>query len=143
MTCEPAGRAAPADEGGTASDTDPSELDGVYRNRKTVQDYVAAGVSEAEGIDNEGVHTITLDGGRLEDTRTTESQPDPSIGGCTGKYRLSGDKFIFAWDPDSDCTGDFTAKWRLSDGELSFTDIRTPERLDEIFWGVRPFRKIG
>jgi TRAP-type C4-dicarboxylate transport system substrate-binding protein len=143
VTCEPAGRATPAGEDGAAADTDPSVLDGIYRNRKTVEDFVAAGVDEAEAIDNEGVHTITLDGGRLEDTLTTESRPDPEAGGCTGTYRLSGDTFTFAWDPDSDCTGAFTATWRLSDGELHFTDIRTPERLDAIVWGVRPFRKIG
>ena len=143
VTCEPAGRATQADEGATASDTNRRVLDGVYRNRKTVQDFVAGGVSEAEAIDNHGLHTITLDGGRLEDTKTTETQPDPSVGACTGTYRLSGDKFIFAWDPDGSCTGDFTATWRLTDGELHFTDIQTPERLDEIFWGVRPFREIG
>ena len=143
VTCTPAAGATPSEEGGTASDTDPSVLDGIYRNSKTVQDFVAAGISEAEAIDNHGVHTITLDGGRLEDTLTTESRPDPSAKGCTGTYRLSGDTFIFTWDPDSGCTGDFTATWELSDGELHLTDVRTPERLDAIVWGVRPFRKIG
>jgi TRAP-type C4-dicarboxylate transport system substrate-binding protein len=143
VTCTPAAGATPSEEGGTASDTDPSVLDGIYRNSKTVQDFVAAGISEAEAIDNHGVHTVTLDGGRLEDTLTTESRPDPSAEGCTGTYRLSGDTFIFTWDPESGCTGDFTATWELSDGELHLTDVRTPERLDAIVWGVRPFRKIG
>jgi hypothetical protein len=51
--------------------------------------------------------------------------------------------FVFTWGEVGGCSGDFTATWRLSDGELHFTDIRTAERLDEVYWGVRPFRKIG
>jgi TRAP-type C4-dicarboxylate transport system substrate-binding protein len=143
VTCEPARTATPSDERGTASDTDPSVLDGVYRNRTTVEDFVAAGVPEADAIDNHGVHTITLDGGRLQDTLTTASTPNPGDGLCEGSYKLSDHTFIFTWDPATDCTGDFTATWQLSGGELRLTNIRTEERLDEVYWGVRPFRKIG
>lgn len=45
--------------------------------------------------------------------------------------------------PGQRCLGHFTAGWQLSDGELQFTNIRTAERVDEVYWGVRPFRKIG
>jgi hypothetical protein len=41
------------------------------------------------------------------------------------------------------CSGDFTGTWRLSDGELRFTNIRSDERFEKVYWGVRPFRKLG
>ena len=31
----------------------------------------------------------------------------------------------------------------FTDGELRFTNIRSLERFEEVYWGVRPFRKIG
>jgi TRAP-type C4-dicarboxylate transport system substrate-binding protein len=141
VTCEPSG-ATPSDQGGTASRTDPDVLDGVYRNRVTVDDYLAVGVTEAEAIENSGVHTITLDGGQLRDTMVSPSNPKSDIP-CSGTYNLSGHTFTFKWEPHADCSGDFIATWRLSGGELRFTNFRTEERLDEVYWGVRPFRKIG
>jgi TRAP-type C4-dicarboxylate transport system substrate-binding protein len=141
VTCEPSGATA-SDQGGTESHTDPDVLDGVYRNRVTVDDYLTVGVTEAEAIENQGVHTITLDGGHLRDTLVSPSNPNSDIP-CSATYRVSGHTFIFKWDPYADCSGDFTATWRLSGGELRFTNIRTEERLDEVQWGVRPFRKIG
>jgi C4-dicarboxylate-binding protein DctP len=142
VTCEPAGGPTPPGEGEVLTESDPSVLDGVYRAHTTVDEFLAKGVAEADALQNSGVHTITLDGGRLTDTLTTTSQPDPDEGLCEGSYKLSGHAFIFTWDPDTDCTGDFTAKWRLSDGELQLTNIRTEERLDEVYWGATPFRKI-
>jgi hypothetical protein len=140
VTCEPGG--APRSNGvSTQPWGDQRVLDGTYRNRKTVRDYTAAGVNETEAIENSGVHTIKLDRGRLWDNMTTPEKPAGAP--CEGSYELSGDTITFAWDPDGECHGDFTATWRLTDGELHFTNIRTRERLDEIYWGVRPFRKIG
>lgn len=143
VTCEPPQSATPSDAGSAAPVTDRSVLNGVYRDRKTVEDYTAAGVPKADALYNYGVHTITLDDGRLRDTLTNEDHPDPNESPCEGSYTLSGDTFTFTWDPDGGCSGDFTATWRLSDGELRFTNIRTPELLDKLYWGVRPFRKIG
>jgi TRAP-type C4-dicarboxylate transport system substrate-binding protein len=141
LTCEPSGAPA-SDQGGTESHTDPDVLDGVYRKRQTVDDFLAVGASEADAISNEGVHTITLDGGHLRDKVVSPSNPKSNVP-CSGTYSLSGHTFTFKWEPHADCSGDFTATWRLSGGELRFTNIRTDERQDEVYWGDRPFRKIG
>jgi hypothetical protein len=62
---------------------------------------------------------------------------------CTGRYRVQGRTYVFAWDVGSPCTGDFTATWSLRDGELRPADVRTPEPPDRLIWGLKPFRRIG
>lgn len=131
--CQPVQRTAPL----TASTSgQPTSIDGIYRNTITVRDYVAAGVDQASAIQNSGIHTIVLRGGRVHDTL----QPGKR---CDGRYVVRGRIFMFAWDKHTPCTGDFTASWTFRGGELRFTSIRIEDAIGQVLWGSKPFRKIG
>ena len=70
---------------------------------------------------------------RLQDGRYWLCQG--SSRGCTGVYTVSGNNI--------DLHGYFRARWSLRNGELSFTDIMAPDDGDNIFFGTKPWRKIG
>jgi hypothetical protein len=113
----------------------------VYRNTITVKDLTAQGIEESVARQNSGIHTVTLRNGRLIDFM--RALPGSEQGpGCRGTYRLRGRTYVFAWDPASSCTGDFTATWSLDHGELRLTAISTKEPLDRLIWGLKPFRRI-
>jgi TRAP-type C4-dicarboxylate transport system substrate-binding protein len=121
-------------------------VDGVYRNTITVRDLTARGVDQPTARQNAGVHTITLRDGRLHDTMhplESTGGPTDKLVPCEGRYAIRGRTYTFAWDPATDCTGDFTARWSLRGDALRLTAIRTAETLDHIIWGLKPFRRIG
>jgi TRAP-type C4-dicarboxylate transport system substrate-binding protein len=143
-TCEPA--AGTGRRSVPSGDATRTPVDGVYRNTITVRELTAHGVDAPTARQNAGVHTITLRGGRLHDTmRPLEptGAPTNDLTPCEGRYAVRGATYTFAWDPATNCTGDFTARWSLHDGVLRLTAVRTAEQLDRMIWGLKPFRRIG
>lgn len=142
VTCEPANGSIEPQDAPKRTDTDQRLLDGIYRNRTTVADFTRRDVNESTARHIYGLHTITLSNGRLHDRLIAAENPTSDVP-CDGKYRLDGHTFTFAWNADTPCTGDITATWELSDGALRFKDVQARDRGDEIYWGLRSFRRLG
>jgi TRAP-type C4-dicarboxylate transport system substrate-binding protein len=142
ITCGPQ-RGQPAPSASAPGNTDHNGIpDGTYRNDITAAEFSARGVPEELARQISGLHTFTLSHGRVHDTQTSEF-PDIPGNPCDASYRSVGRSFTFAWDPTTPCTGDFSATWELSHGQLRFTQIRTDALGDRILWGLKPFRKIA
>jgi TRAP-type C4-dicarboxylate transport system substrate-binding protein len=135
-TCQPPYGNAPSSVRAAGRRT---PLDGIYRNALTVGDYTSAGVDQATAIQTAGIHTITLRNGRLHDTMRSDLAPQQP---CDGSYSVHGRTFIFAWNTDTPCNGDFSAIWSLRGDELRFLSVRS-DLGDRTLWGAKPFRKIG
>jgi hypothetical protein len=124
----------------TDSTIDMSDLNGTYRKELTSEELEAAGVDSVIAENNSGVWTITLADGRFSDQRTEPGgAPGPP---CEASYSISGEIFTFTWDADTACTGDFSATWSMSDGELSFTNVSAAAVVDRTIWSLHPFVKI-
>jgi hypothetical protein len=111
-----------------------------------VRDLTSRGVDRASARQNAGVHTITLRRGRLHDVmRALEptGTPAEALDPCDGHYALRGQRYTFAWETTTNCTGDFTATWSLRRGVLRLSAISTEDPIDRVVWGLKPFRKIG
>jgi hypothetical protein len=116
----------------------PTPLDGVYRNRISVNEFVAAGVDRAWAIASaNGVHTITLHGGRAFDAIGGQSPP------CGASYTVQGHTIRFTFDETPGCNGYFTATWSLNGSELRFTSVQSNDAGGRVQFGLKPFRKIG
>jgi Bacterial extracellular solute-binding protein, family 7 len=141
-TCDPSrGDATPPSGAG-----EPGIPNGVYRNHVTIEEMVAAGINEATARDNAGVHTITLSDGEIHDTRIADDTGTTGAS-CDATYSVARNAFTFKWDPDTDCVGDFTATWSLTDSQLRLGNVRCTDDqcglVDRVLWGLKPFRKIG
>jgi len=114
-----------------ASGGDPAVLNGVYRIKWSAKELLHAGANWRY------VHTIcgqrcviTM---RLRDGRYSFCEARGS--GCTGIYTVSGTNiYLHRY---------FRARWSLRNGELSFTDVISPDDGDKIFFGAKPWKKIG
>jgi TRAP-type C4-dicarboxylate transport system substrate-binding protein len=117
--------------------------DGVYRNRLTKQDLIGAGfpASRDDPADYNGLHTMTLEGGKLTDDLRSDIPHPPDH----GSYTLHGDTVDICLK--ADCSSGFTATWSLRDGRLVFSHIRGRDPLDtanlRAVFGAKPFTKIG
>jgi TRAP-type C4-dicarboxylate transport system substrate-binding protein len=132
------------DTGASAAGSGSGIPNGVYRNEITIEEMVAAGVNDATARDNAGIHTIKLTDGELRETPSSDAiGTGPS---CDATYSVTGDSFTFKWTT-TDCVGNFTATWSLSNDELRLSDVRCADSqcglVDRVLWGLKPFRKIG
>ena len=114
-----------------ASGGNPAVLNGVYRIKWSAKELLHAGANWRY------VHTIcgqrcviTM---RLRDGRYSFCQAPPSS--CTGIYTVSGNNiYLHRY---------FRARWSLRNGELSFTDLISADDGDKVFFGAKPWKKIG
>lgn len=111
---------------------DPDALDGTYRAEFTEQEFRQAGADAQSAASNAGVWTITLDGGRYSAAADT----------CTASYDLSKTMISFRWDPGT-CSGDWTARWELTERGLQFTDVQTTYAVDRALWGAHEWVRLG
>jgi hypothetical protein len=111
--------------------------DGVYRKEITEQELLAAGVSKTDARGNYGLHTLTIKDGRWQDDQTA-----PVRSPCSGPIRYSGRRVIFTTECGSSTTTlVLNASWRLDHSELRFFGLANV--FDRVYWGGRPWRKIG
>ena len=109
--------------------------DGVYRKEITEQELLAAGVSKTDARGNYGLHTLTIKDGRWRDASGIRSP-------CSGPIRYSGHRVIFTTECGSSTTTlVLNATWRLDRSELRFLGLANV--FDRVYWGGRPWRKIG
>jgi TRAP-type C4-dicarboxylate transport system substrate-binding protein len=113
---------------------------GVYRNVSEKAALLAAGIDASEAAGYNGLHTITLEDGKLEDVLKSDQGFPP----CLGSYTSTRSTIEVSFEVE--CNGGFTAKWTLEDGELRFTDIHSPDpeedRIVDVVFGTDPFKKI-
>jgi TRAP-type C4-dicarboxylate transport system substrate-binding protein len=117
--------AAPAAGGNAAV------LNGVYRIGWTAKELLHDGANWRYVHTNCGQRCVMTM--RLQDGRYSFCKG--SSRGCAGVYTVLGDNI--------DLRGYFRARWSLRNGELSFTDIVAPDGGDNVFFGTKPWRKIG
>ncbi|HZQ64961.1 MAG TPA: hypothetical protein VFA66_07025 [Gaiellaceae bacterium] len=122
---------------GTPAAGDQHALDGVYRVAWTRADLLRAGTSPLFARETYGVTTMTLRGGRAA-VRTVPSLGTPV---CGADYRLDGRVLAFAFT--SVCSGAFTASWSLRGNELRLRVLRGEDPGDPVFWGGKPWRRLG
>jgi TRAP-type C4-dicarboxylate transport system substrate-binding protein len=128
------GRAAPATSPAPAR-TGPAIPDGVYRKQITEQELIAAGVSQTDAHSNFGIHTLTIRNGHWLDESGIRSP-------CSGAIRYSGPRALFTTTCGSSTqTLVLDATWRFDGVQLRFLGLTTP--FDRVYWGGRPWRKIG
>jgi TRAP-type C4-dicarboxylate transport system substrate-binding protein len=131
--CEPAKAAAAGPT--TKVRAGPTIPDGIYRKEITEQALLAAGVGKTDARWNYGLHTLTIKDGRWRDTSGIRSP-------CSGAIRYSGRRVIFTTACGSSTTSlVLNATWRFDGGELRFLGLANV--FDRVFWGGRPWRKIG
>jgi TRAP-type C4-dicarboxylate transport system substrate-binding protein len=112
---------------------DPAVLDGTYRASFTDEELLASGADGASAASNTGMWTITFDGGHY-------SAADDS---CTATYELSATMIAFRWDPDTDCTGDWTARWERTPKGIRFSDVQSPYPVDRALWGLHEWMRLA
>ena len=106
-------------------------LNGVYRIKWSAQELLHAGANWRYVHTNCGQRCVLTM--RLRDGRFSFCQaPPPS---CTGTYTVSGTTIYLQRY--------FRAHWSLRGGELSFTDVVSADNGDRVFFGSKPWRKIG
>jgi TRAP-type C4-dicarboxylate transport system substrate-binding protein len=117
--------------------TGPTIPDGLYRKKITEQELIAAGVSKTDAHGNYGIHTLTIRDGRWRD-----DQRAPIRSPCSGPIAYSGPRVTFTTRcGSSNRTVVLRATWSLRDGELRFLGAK--DLFDRVYWGGRPWRKIG
>jgi TRAP-type C4-dicarboxylate transport system substrate-binding protein len=135
---DPCALREPAQES-RSSDRDQSIPNGVYRASLSKAELVKAGLPEDENY--HGVHTLTLEDGRVTDSTQADYETLP----CHGSYRSADQTISITW-LGPDCSGGLTASWSLRDDLLRFTQIRGIPATDTPFvgpvFGRKPFRKI-
>ena len=95
---------------------DPAVLDGTYRTTFTEQELLDIGAAEQDVKHITGAPwTITLDGGHYSDLESD----------CTATYRVSRAMISFRWDPGVQCSGNWSAHWKLSNDGLRFTQVQS------------------
>lgn len=142
---------APVEAGPQNNTEDLSVLNGIYRLEWTLDELVAGGLSPEEASDSVGVATLEFDNGRLVWSWQGSYH-------CVGSYTISGGRvgIVSGEGPEWECGGPgdrgrehFTAAWRLSGGELVFSDIRASgqfrpdQEYFEVFFGGKPWTKVG
>jgi TRAP-type C4-dicarboxylate transport system substrate-binding protein len=107
----------------------PAALNGVYRIEWSAKELLHAGVNWRY------VHTLC--GRRCVITMTLRDGRYSFCQGpnCTGIYTVSGDTVYLRRY--------FRARWSVRNGELSFTDVISPDEGDKVFFGAKPWKKIG
>jgi TRAP-type C4-dicarboxylate transport system substrate-binding protein len=111
--------------------------EGVYRANLPGEFITSRGLPADRAYFDGGLHTQTFRGGRWrEHTDSEANQPD-----CVGTYTVTGSRVSVT------CYGReiFSAAWSLDGDMLRFTSVRSGEgqqRLAEVLWGGKPWRKI-
>lgn len=130
-TCEPP--AAPVADG--SSGEEDVAIDGVWRYELSVEDFTSAGVPRASAEQEAGVHTVTLDGGRMVE----EWEQPGGLRVCEGTYEIVGDRVTFAFQSGCDATWAATASvdgdqitWSEIDA-LPPWDAPDDQLLDEVY----------
>jgi TRAP-type C4-dicarboxylate transport system substrate-binding protein len=111
-------------------------VDGVYRVSWSEKELIHGGASRAYARTNHGVVTLTLHDGVLA-IHYSESPPD-----CPGTYSVSGSTLSILEHPPK-CQGLIVASWSVSNGKLLLRVSKATDPGDEIFWGRKPWTKIG
>ena len=129
-------------EPGSGADTQPRAggiPDGVYRTATSVDELVESGMDLATAGDYDGVHTLKLQDGKLEDSW----RGDPAV--CHGTYESTAATLELTFLDDT-CSGGLDASWTLRDGTLRLTGItgKTPDEtvIVRAVFGANPFKKI-
>jgi TRAP-type C4-dicarboxylate transport system substrate-binding protein len=134
------------EEPGSADDTRPEQdgdragiPDGVYRTAVSVDELVENGLDLTTARDYDGVHTLSLRDGKLEDF----IRGDQAV--CHGTYESTAKALELKFQDDT-CSGGLVARWMLRDGTLRLTDIHssTPDEtaITRALFGANPFEKI-
>ena len=123
--------------GDKAGGAEPSEFpEGVYRADVPADYLIEKGMDSQTAHDLGGVWTLTIKDGRWRGhTQSPLNHPD-----CGGTYSVKAGRFSLR---DNQCGPShvvMTARWKLEDGELTFSDIRVGRTLE---WGSKPYKKIG
>ena len=115
----------------SATGGNPAVLNGVYRIKWSAKELLHAGANWRYTHTNCGQRcVITM---RLRNGHYMFCQGGSR--GCIGIYTVSGNTVYLH--------GYFRARWSLRNGELSFTDVISPDEGDKAFFGAKPWRKIG
>jgi TRAP-type C4-dicarboxylate transport system substrate-binding protein len=133
----PAACTARAETGNSAvvGDRQTTVLDGVWRIAWTEAELYAAGTSRLYAKRNHGIVTLTLKDGRAR--YRFESPPD-----CTAAYAVSG-QTVFFGIPSRPCQGTVRATWTIQGDKLRLRNVRATDGGDRVFWGGKPWTKIG
>ncbi|MEA2247218.1 MAG: C4-dicarboxylate-binding protein DctP [Solirubrobacteraceae bacterium] len=115
--------------------------EGVYRTELSKDELVDAGLERALAVEYNGVHTIKLEDGKVEDLIRADEVAPP----CPGEYESSATMLRVRWQPPN-CSGGLDAQWTLKGDELTFTDIEglsaEETRIVRAVFGTKPFIKI-
>jgi TRAP-type C4-dicarboxylate transport system substrate-binding protein len=113
--------------------------DGVYRTANSVEDLVESGMDIETAREYDGVHTLKLRDGELEDF----IQGDQAV--CHGSYESTSTTLELKFLDDT-CSDGLVAEWTLRDGTLRLTGIHasTPDAtvITRAVFGANPFKKI-
>lgn len=121
----------PAAEIGTP--IDPTVLDGTYRATFTEKELLDLGLDQQSIEQIVGAPwTITLDHGKFSDLESD----------CTATYRLSRTMISFRWDPDAQCSGDWSAHWQLTNEGLQFLEVKSTYAADRAVWGLHEWQRL-
>jgi hypothetical protein len=115
-------------------------LNGIFRTQWTEKELIAGGTSSLYARRNRGVETLTLRDGRYLIRFSDPSGPD-----CRGTYKVAGKIFSLNFHVPT-CPGGvgaITASWSLAHGELRFRQVQATDAGDAVFWGAKPWKKIG
>ena len=118
----------------TAASTDPSVLNGAYRVEWTEQELLAGGTSGRYARSERGIVTMTMRDGRF----VWHEPPWPD---CGGAYAMSGHTVSITFTVH--CDGVLTARWSLGNGQLRLRVLRTTDTGDKVFFGSKPWKKLG
>ena len=114
--------------------TPASVLNGVYRVRWTAKELVADGTSSYYARGNAGVVTMTMRDGQF----TWRVMPPPN---CAGTYAVSGNTVSIKFTVY--CHGLVVATWSVQNDRLHLRVSRATDSGDKIFFGGKPWAKIG
>ena len=61
---------------------------------------------------------------------------------CTATYRVSRTMISFRWDPGVQCSGDWSAHWKLTDDGLRFLQVQSAYAGDRAVWGLHEWVRL-
>jgi TRAP-type C4-dicarboxylate transport system substrate-binding protein len=136
--CAPERETGPT-SGAAADARDGGIPDGVYRTANSIDELVEAGLDRATAADYDGVHTLTLKDGKLEDLHRGDEST------CHGSYTSTATTLEVRFQ-DATCSGGFASRWTLRDGMLRLTGIHSSDAVETAItsadFGANPWEKI-
>lgn len=144
-TASPCGPPSPgATQGETTAEErgEPAIADGVYRTTFTADEFLDAGVSSQFAHENAGLWSLTFRDGSF--TYGGIDEDGNPVSECKGESSAAGKRIAIAWSPETECSGDITAKLTIdAEGNLRFGDVKSAALLDRVLWSIHEWEKIG